>query len=302
MYNRLVHPPSMTQVRTAMPINSLSPRHLIYWLLFSTLLLPIISTAAEEPDFSKLQGLGSLEQHQVTLEHSGQQYYLFVRLPEDYRSDGRYPVVYLLDGGITFPMLAAYYRYLHLAGDLPEMIVVGISYGTADYRAGNNRSHDFTAPSDQAGHYGGAENFSKIFEQHFFPLIEQRYNTDPQRRIIFGQSLGGQFVLHALLTRPDLFWGYIASNPALHRNLPFFLDTPAEKSSAAEQPRVFVSSAEFDDPQFRSPARQWLDAYAERQPPWSLQTRILPGHNHFSAAPGAFRQGMLWLFQTDIQP
>jgi predicted alpha/beta superfamily hydrolase len=36
------------------------------------------------------------------------------------------------------------------------------------------------------------------------------------------QGLGGQFVLYTALTRPDLFWGHIASNPALHRNLPFY--------------------------------------------------------------------------------
>ncbi len=52
--------------------------------------------------------------------------------------------------------------------------------------------------------------------------------------------------------------GHIASNPALHRNLPFFLQ---EIEGADRGGRLFVSSAEDDDD-----------------------------------APAAFRQGMFWIF------
>ena len=61
-----------------------------------------------------------------------------------------------------------------------------------------------------------------LFEE-LIPLIESAYPSDDQQRIIFGQSLGGQFVLYTALTDPALFHGHIASNPALHRNLDFFL-------------------------------------------------------------------------------
>ena len=30
--------------------------------------------------------------------------------------------------------------------------------------------------------------------------------------------------------------------------------------------------------------------------PWALRTMVIKGENHFSAAPSAFGQGMLWLF------
>ena len=40
-----------------------------------------------------------------------------------------------------------------------------------------------------------------------------------------------------------------------------------------------------------------MEHWSDREvKPWELETRILEGHNHFSAAPAAFRQGMLWLF------
>lgn len=223
----------------------------------------------QSSDFSKLQGLSRIEQHKVTLQDSGQTYHLFVRLPENYDKTRHYPVVYLLDGGITFPMLSGYYRYLQLANDVPEMIIVGISYGADDWQAGNNRGHDFTAPSAEAEHYGGAENFAQVFTQQFFPLIEQRYSVEPKQRTIFGQSLGGQFVLYALLNQPQMFWGYIASNPALHRNLDLFLAIPPSKPSK-RRPRVFVSSGELDDVRFRNPALQWMKTFSKRDTPWAL--------------------------------
>ncbi len=244
---------------------------------------------------TQMQSLTGTTRHEIHVPELQHTYYLYVRLPEGYDHNTRYPVIYLLDGGITYPLLGAYYRYLELAGEIPKIIMVGISYGNDDWAQGNMRGRDFTAPSDQAEHYGGAAKFQAAFEQHFFPLIEEKYAVDSKRRIVFGQSLGGQFVLHALLTRPELFWGYIASNPALHRNLELFLETtPA--APPEPQRRVFVSSAELDMPRFKQPAQAWIAAYSKRQTPWALRIREPAGHNHFSAAPDAFRQGLLWIF------
>lgn len=61
--------------------------------------------------------------------------------------------------------------------------------------------------------------------------------------------------------------------------------------------RLFVSSAENDDERFRTPALKWIEHWSAVAPPsWELETMALAGHNHFSAAPAAFRQGLLWLF------
>jgi predicted alpha/beta superfamily hydrolase len=223
-----------------------------------------------------------------------------VRLPESYEenSDRAYPTIYLLDGGTTFPMLAGYYRYLSLGEEVPELIVVGISYGTEDRKNGNNRSHDFTAPSSEREHWGGAADFQKMLRTELLPLIEKTYRSDPKRRGIFGQSLGGQFVIFTALTEPILFWGHIASNPALHRNLAFFLATPPQ-TKKGNRPKLFVSSGSDDDSRFREPALKWMSHWSTVSPtPWDLETRSLVGHTHFSAATAAFRQGLIWLFSA----
>ena len=112
-----------------------------------------------------------------------------------------------------------------------------------------------------------------------------------------GQSLGGQFVLYTAQTRPDLFWGHIASNPALHRNLDFFLTT---RPASASQSKLFVASATGDSPQFREPALRWIEHWSRDDAlPWQLQVVHLEGHSHMSAPPASFRQGLHWLFDGE---
>ena len=251
---------------------------------------------SSEIDVGLLQGFGEARYHRLESKLLERGFHLFVRLPASYaaQEEAEFPVVYLLDGGVTFPLLAGYYTYLSLAEEVPDAILVGIGYGTDSFEEGNFRGTDFTAPSAEREHYGGAPRFQEMLRRELLPLIENEYRADPKRRVVFGQSLGGQFVLHAAQTEPGLFHGYIASNPALHRNLPFFLAPIATEPTSS---RLYVASAEFDNERFRVPARQWMEVWSARAPkPWQLKVEVLPGHNHFSAAPDAFRQGMLWIF------
>ena len=259
--------------------------------------------AAQSVTTERLHALGHVNYHQLTSETVDHEYHLFVRLPESYdeNSSDRHPTVYLLDGGSTFPLLGSYYNALRFAGEAPDgLILVGISYGTTDWRKGNMRGRDFTAPSAEREHWGGADAFAQFLEKELFPMIEGRYRSDPGRRVIFGHSLGGQFVLRAAQKKPSLFWGSIASNPALHRNLKLFLEPAAANSStpsSSERPRLFVASGSLDDPRFREPAVQWMEHWSQMSStPWQLETRTLEGHSHMSAVPASFRQGIAWIF------
>jgi len=276
-----------------MRTNLFGCRHLLAAL---TLCLAPLQTQGSEPATGLMQGLGNARYHRLSSTILQRDFHIFVRLPETYSElkEAEFPTVYLLDGGITFPLLSGYYRYLSLAGDVPDAILVGIGYGTELLEEGNFRGTDFTAASSERAHYGGAPRFQAVLRKELLPLVETEYRADAARRVLFGQSLGGQFVLYTAQTDPGLFYGHIASNPALHRNLPFFLESI---DSGAEGGKLYVSSAEYDDDRFRVPARQWMKHWTEQAvTPWELETQILKGHNHFSAAPAAFRRGMSWIF------
>jgi len=265
------------------------------------LLLLAATTANAGVDMQHLQGLGDTRYHHIESETIGRSYHIYVMLPHGYvpSSDDLYPTIYLLDGGGLFPLLTAYSRYLNFGEEIPDTIIVGISYGTDSYGLGNRRSTDYTAASPERGYWGGAEKFQRFLSDELMPLIESTYKSRVDRRVIFGQSLGGQFVLYTALTKPDLFWGHIASNPALHRNLAFFLENHANTAPLSQQSRLFVASGTMDAPRFRNPALQWIKHWSDNAGPWDLKTVNLDGHSHMSAPPASFRQGMRWLFSDD---
>jgi len=270
---------------------------IISLLAFSyALFLPLASQAT---DTGFLQGLGDSRYHHVESAVVGRGFHVYVMVPFGYDEAGgvKYPTVYLLDGGGLFPMMTAYYRYLNFGEEIPDAIIVAISYGGDSVEEGNFRSTDYTAPSDDRENWGGAETFQEFLGSELMPFIEGRYASDAKKRIVFGQSIGGQFVLYTALTQPDLFWGHIASNPALHRNLQYFLQQHSEAKPATARSRLFVGSGTLDDPQFREPAQEWITYWSSVQnKPWDFRAVNLEGHTHMSAPPASFRQGMSWLF------
>lgn len=269
--------------------------------------LPVLSLTAAtravaEDTWEGMQGLSGTEVYPLRSAVNEHNYHLIVRPPPGYvdNPDAVYPVLYLLDGGALFPMLAGYYNYLRHQLAVPEMIVVGISYGTDDFRAGNARSTDYTAPADERDYWGGAPEFVEVLEREVLPFVENNYRADIEKRVLFGQSIGGQFILYAALNRPDLFAGFIASNPALHRNLAFFLEHPLPP--ARPDVRVFVASGSNDVERFRTPALAWMNSWGMREDlPWQLRTETIEGYGHFSIVPESFRRGLAFTFENVTQ-
>lgn len=268
-------------------------------LLSAFLLLSSGAALGSKPgpfDFS--QAVRQVDYRKVSSGLLERDFHLLVRLPAGYDDapESTYPVVYLLDGGATFPMLAGYLYYLRFEELVPAMIVVGISYGGETFEEGNYRSNDYTAPSIERDFWGGAGRFQQVLKQEIFPAIETNYRADPARRTLFGQSIGGQFVLFTALTQPSLFCGHIASNPALHRNLDFFLgDFSVQPAST----RLYVASGSEDDLRFRAPALKWIEHWdARKVKPFALKAETLSGYGHFSIAPESFRRGLVWAFSA----
>jgi len=253
-------------------------------------------------DVQFMQGLGDSRYHHIESAAVGRAYHLYVMLPAGYDADAdkTYPAIYVLDGGGLFPLFAAYYRYLNFGEEIPESIIVGISYGSDAFDEGNLRSTDYTAVTAERDYWGGASKFQSFLGDELLPMIEDIYHANTNRRVIFGQSIGGQFVLYTALTKPNLFWGHIASNPALHRNLPFYLQKHADPEPDHEQSRLFVGDGTLNDARYREPSLEWIRYWSQRSDkPWQLKTVNLDGHSHMSAPPAAFRQGMVWLFSEE---
>ena len=101
-------------------------------------LLPLLPLQVTGTDTQYLQGLRDTHYERVESEAVGRAYHIYTMLPESYASDAerRYPTIYVLDGGLLFPLLVAYYRYLRNAEETQEAIIVGISYGSDRFEGG----------------------------------------------------------------------------------------------------------------------------------------------------------------------
>jgi predicted alpha/beta superfamily hydrolase len=160
---------------------------------------------------------------EVTTLHSsavGRDYRIYVALPLSYsrNSSETYPVVYLLDGDLLFGALTDPTRLLQSRGELPELIIVGIGYGTLWENTDEVkwlREIDLTpgATSDWR-----AGKFLQFIQQDLFPYIDANYRTDPMDRTIGGASYGGLFSLYVLFHAPETFNRYIAVSPSLWWN------------------------------------------------------------------------------------
>ncbi len=165
-----------------------------------------------------------------------------VHLPDSYRwaKDRRYPVLYLLDGQSDFVHTAASVGFLAAKGDIPEMIVVGITSTV--------RVRDFTQtdwPSMWVGG-GGAANFKRFLSTELIPRIDGAYRTDGFR-VLSGHSAGGQFVLYCLTSEPSLFKAYIALSPSLDWDERLPLRSLRQSLTATASLPAFLYVARSDD-------------------------------------------------------
>ena len=140
----------------------------------------------------------------------GEKRQVLVYLPQSYsKNQGRFPVLYLTDGATHFNHTSTTINFLSRVGDVPEMIVVGVT--------NTDRTRDLTpTASKESGREtaGGADKFLKFFEDELIPNIDKRYRTEPYK-VFAGHSLGGLFAINAYLTRPNVFDAYVAVSPSL---------------------------------------------------------------------------------------
>lgn len=139
-----------------------------------------------------------------------------VVLPASYSKDSsrRYPVLYLLDGGLDQDLLhvGGVVQLGAIWGRSAEAIVVGVE--TKDRR---KELVGWTADPDLLKRYptaGSSAKFREFIRSEVKPLVERSYRSNG-RDVVMGESLAGLFVTETYLIEPTLFDGYAAVDPSL---------------------------------------------------------------------------------------
>jgi uncharacterized protein len=139
------------------------------------------------------------------------------------------PILFLLDGDLTFGTAVECVAFRTLFGQLEPAIIVGVAYDSELLSMARLRTKDLTPPAPEGKYasmapmigteYGGADAFLTFLLDELAPAIRARAPEASMTRLsIFGHSLGGLFVAYALMRRPDAFESFLTNSPSLWWN------------------------------------------------------------------------------------
>jgi predicted alpha/beta superfamily hydrolase len=156
---------------------------------------------------------------------------LSVHLPDGYAdSDESYPVLFTFQ--THFEQVSGAVKNLYEYRLIPKMMVVRI----------DNYEYGYLTPTkvESDPNSGQADLFLRFFKQELFPYLDSHYRTRPYR-IVFSNSWGAMFAVHAILARPDVFHAAIASIPwVMYDGDQRFMTNNAERFLNAGKYRHFL--------------------------------------------------------------
>ena len=231
---------------------------------------------------------------------TGQEYELQILLPGSHKaSNKKYPVIYLMDSQWDFPLLKCLYGEHYYDGFIPELIVVGVTWGGVNPNPDSLRARDYT-PTKEArlAQSGGADKFLSFMKEELFPFIEKNYKADNNNRTLMGCSLGGLFTLYTLFTQPGLFSGYAAASPAVgwDREVLYKYEKEFAEKKLAKPVRVYmtIGDVERSRPTYERFATQMTGRnYASV----SLKSKTLENTGHSGTKSETFGRGMQYVFE-----
>lgn len=155
----------------------------------------------------------------------GRDYRVFIAKPTGEAPPEGFPVIYLLDGNSVFGTAVETSRLQARA--LGPVVIVAIGYPINTPFDGTRRYYDLTPKTDMDSiprrfdrelETGGRGEFLDFIVDRVRPLVEGRYPINHKKQTLFGHSLGGQFTLYVMFTRPELFQNYVAGSPSIWWN------------------------------------------------------------------------------------
>lgn len=243
--------------------------------------------------------LKTIESLLVYSSEVGDSFLIQVALPSSFTNSGEtYPVVYVLDANKSFGMATDIVDWLSFGGEIPEAVVVGISYQQDWWQ---KRSRDYTPTMDKTNPWGewplagGADKFIRFIDVELNPTIEARYRIDKTNQTLVGLSFGGLFAQYVLLARTELFDNYLIVNPALvwNNNYVFGLTKDFITTHQNTKIRVFTAVGLLDEERIIEPWKR-MNELMHSQPLANLSwiARAYENHTHFSLLPIAMTDGL----------
>jgi predicted alpha/beta superfamily hydrolase len=288
------------QGMVAIMVKSIWPRAAMAFIVaacvLSTASLRSQTGSEPRPPTHKVEMLDT-EARQLTSTIAGQEYDLWINLPWDYRTTTKtFPVVYVLDAAWDFPLVAGLLPGQNDDGLVPELIVVGITWGGATPNYDTLRMRDFT-PTKSGPVYpdsGNGPRFLAFLRQELIPFIDAQYRTTKGDRGLVGSSAGGLFGLYALFHDTGLFNRYVLTSPNFgwDNGVAVGYEPEYAKTHASLPVNLFLGLGELEGgkiPQFQD----FIATVKSRNyQGLKLDTMLIPDSGHSSNRAEGFLKGL----------
>lgn len=231
---------------------------------------------------------------------AGQEYVLHISLPGGYsNSNKKYPVVYVMDSQWDFPLVSSIYGQQYYDGFIPELIIVGVTWGGSHPNPDSLRARDYTPTNEKrVVQSGGADKFLSFMREELFPFIESNYKAGNDNRVLMGCSLGGLFTLYALFTHTDMFSGYIAASPAVgwDREVLYKYEQEFSAKKLNLPLRIYLT---VGDAEKSRPAFEKMAALMHKRKYASTETtsKVLENTGHSGTKSETYTRGLQYIFQ-----
>jgi len=270
--------------------------------IVSTLLFSLLALSINAQEFPQVTIPGSQVRKITSSIVKGQEYELQILLPGGYKNSGKkYPVVYVMDSQWDFPLVKSIYGQQYYDGFIPEVIIVGVTWGGTNPNPDSLRARDYTPTNEpRLKQSGGADQFLSFMKEELFPFIEKNYPAASDNRILMGCSLGGLFTLYALFTHTDLFSGYAAASPAVgwNREVLYQYEKKFAELKLSKPVRVYmtVGDVELSRPSFEKISEQMQNKHYHNV---SIYSKVLENTGHSGTKSETYNRGLQYIFQKN---
>lgn len=294
-------------------------------VLLATFVFPHFSADAQAP---------VVESGEVTIERSARFIVEARSVDERYQIDVRevgtsraplrprqkLPVIYVLDGNTQFQIVGpladvlAASRLSGMGPGIPQALMVSIGYApdpamsvaaNLENITMNRRHRDYTPVLDpewlalnpDLPPHSGAPDFLAFIDTELKPFIASRYPVDPNDQTIVGHSMGGLFVLYALLHSPTSFDRYVAGSPGLAwgEYRPLGENARFDGGGRVSPAAVYVSAGSLEEADMIETATAMSEALKDSSNT-NVTFEVIPGENHVSVIPAAMMRGLRTVF------
>lgn len=231
----------------------------------------------------------------------GQEYELQILLPGGYKEKKKnYTVVYLMDSQWDFPLVKSIYGQHYYDGFIPELIIVGITWGGVDPNPDSLRARDYTPTKEERLlQSGGADKFLEVMKSEIFPFMKKNYQVSDDR-VLMGCSLGGLFTLYTLFTHTDMFSGYAAASPAIgwDREVLYQFEKEFEKKKLTTPVRLYMTVGDVE--RGKSGFERFANLMkSKNHENVSIISKVLENTGHSGTKSETYSRGLQFIFKRN---